>query len=70
MLPENFDWEFYLEHYEDYNKIMKKIGITNLPLPHINQSTNGDYKNFYTDKDIEKVYNMCKKDIDYFGYQF
>jgi hypothetical protein len=55
---------------EDYNKIMEKIGIPNLPLPHINQSSNGDYKNFYTDKDIEKVYNMCKKDIDYFGYKF
>ncbi len=55
---------------EDYNKIMEKIGIPNLPLPHINKSTNGEYKYFYTDSDIEKVYNMYKRDIDYFGYKF
>jgi chondroitin 4-sulfotransferase 11 len=55
---------------EDYNKIMEKIGINNIFLPHINKSTNGEYRHFYTDNDIEKVYNMYKRDIDYFGYKF
>ena len=55
---------------EDYNKIMEKIGVTNLLLPHINKSTNGEYRYFYNDSDIEKVYNMYKRDIDYFGYEF
>jgi len=36
----------------------------------VNKSTNGEYKYFYTDSDIEKVYNIYKRDIDYFGYKF
>jgi chondroitin 4-sulfotransferase 11 len=55
---------------EDYNKVMEKIGITNLPLPHINKSTSGEYKYFYTESDIEKVYKLYKKDIKYFNYTF
>lgn len=54
---------------EDYNKIMKEIG-SNYPLPHLNKFDHKDYRNYYTDKDIEKVYNLYKRDIDYFGYRF
>jgi hypothetical protein len=27
-------------------------------------------KTHYTDKDVEKVYNMYKRDIEYFNYEF
>lgn len=55
---------------EDYNNIMEKIGVTNLPLLHLNKFDHKDYRTYYTDKDIEKVYNMYKKDIELFGYEF
>ncbi len=54
----------------DFDYVMNKIGITNYHLPHINKFKHDDYKKYYSDKDIEKVYNMYKRDIDYFGYKF
>lgn len=55
---------------EDYNKIMEKINVKDLPLPHLNKFDHKDYRNYYTDKDVEKVYEMYKRDIEYFGYEF
>jgi hypothetical protein len=55
---------------EDYDKIIEKIGVKNLPLPHLNKFEYKDYRTYYTDKDIEKVYKMYEKDIKYFGYEF
>jgi hypothetical protein len=55
---------------EDYDKIIEKIGVKNLPLPHLNKFEYKDYRTYYTDKDIEKVYKIYEKDIKYFGYEF
>ena len=55
---------------KDYDKIMEKIGVKYLPLPHLNKFDHNDYRNCYADKDIEKVYKMYEKDIKYFGYKF
>ena len=55
---------------EDYDKIIEKIGVKDLPLPHLNKFEYKDYRTYYTDKDIEKVYKMYEKDIKYFGYKF
>lgn len=29
-----------------------------------------NYRYYYNDSDIEKVYNIFKRDIEYFGYEF
>jgi len=49
---------------------MEKIGVNNIPLHHLNKFDHKDYRTYYTDKDVEKVYNMYKRDIEYFSYEF
>jgi len=41
-----------------------------MELPKLNVSKRGEYKTYYKDKDIERVYNLYKKDIDLFDYKF
>jgi len=55
---------------EDYKNILLKIGVNNLPLPHLNKFDHKNYRYYYNDSDIEKVYNIFKRDIEYFGYEF
>jgi chondroitin 4-sulfotransferase 11 len=54
---------------EDFLKISEKIGF-DLKLSHLNKFDHPDYRKYYGDKDIEKVYCMYKRDIDFFGYKF
>lgn len=54
----------------DFDFIMNKIGITDYNLPYLNKFNCGNYRRYYSDKDIEKVYNLYKKDIDFFDYKF
>jgi hypothetical protein len=54
---------------EDFDYIKNKIGL-NTTLKHINKYEHKDYRTYYNDFDIEVVYNMYKRDIDYFGYKF
>ena len=55
---------------EDFDIVMKNIGINKYHLPHINKYKHKNYREYYTDKDIEKVYAMYKRDIEYFNYNF
>jgi len=55
---------------EDILEIGKKIGYDDFTIPHINKFPHKDYRTYYTDKDIELVQEMYKRDIDYFGYKF
>ena len=55
---------------EDYNQICDKIKIKSFRLEKINQYNHKDYKSYYNDRDIEKVYNLYKRDIEYFDYKF
>ncbi|MCE2788484.1 MAG: sulfotransferase family protein [Saprospiraceae bacterium] len=55
---------------EDFKYICDKMNIPNRPLPRLKQFTQGDYRKAYTNNDIEKVYSMYKKDIEYFKYTF
>ncbi len=54
---------------EDFLKVSKKIGF-DLNLSHLNKFDHPDYRKYYKDKDIEKVYFMYKRDIDFFCYEF
>lgn len=54
----------------DYDYIRTKLNLHPSQLPHINKGSRGDYRLYYSDNDAEIVYQMYKKDIDYFGYRF
>jgi len=55
---------------EDVLTVGKNIGMPNMVLPVVNKLRKDDYRTYYTDKDIEIVAEMYKKDIEYFGYTF
>ena len=46
--------------------------VNNLPevLPLSNKSNHANYRQYYTDNDIDRVYVMYKTEIDYLGYSF
>jgi hypothetical protein len=55
---------------DDYNKVMKAIGLPGKNLKHINKYDRDDYRKYYTEEDIEKVKCLYKRDIEYFKYTF
>jgi len=55
---------------DDYNKMMKAIGLPERTLKHINKYERDDYRKYYTDEDIEKVFQLYKRDIEYFKFTF
>jgi chondroitin 4-sulfotransferase 11 len=55
---------------DDFNFILDKIGQPLHTLEKRNSFNRDHYRSYYTDEDIEKVYKMCKRDIEYFKYEF
>ena len=59
---------------EAWNSLRDKLNIDSryrdMQLPRLNVSEREDYRIYYKDKDIERVYNLYKKDIDLFDYRF
>ena len=53
----------------DYKTIANKL-VFEIPLSKLNSIEHRYYRTYYKDKDIEIVYNMYKRDIEYFGYEF
>ena len=65
--------DFYLLRFENLNEDIKKIGsiINNhKKLPHINQSNNKNYQNYYDEESKKMIEEMYKKDIKIFNYSF
>lgn len=54
----------------DYDTICSLIGIESKKVPHFGKFDHLPYREHYSSKDINKVYDMYKKDIDYFKYDF
>lgn len=54
---------------EDWAFVTSKVGLKD-NLVHLNKSNHKYYREVYTDKTAEIVYNLFKKDIDLFGYKF
>jgi hypothetical protein len=54
---------------EDWDYIASKMGVKT-SLVHTNKSSHKHYRDVYTDKTAEIVYNLFKEDIDMFGYEF
>ena len=59
---------------EAWNSLRDKLNIDSryrdMQLPRLNVSEREDYRIYYKDKDIERICNMYKKDIDLFDYRF
>ena len=56
---------------DDFRSICQKLDIPIDCLKHGNKSSRDkDYREYYNDKLYEKVYQIYRKDIQIFGYQF
>jgi hypothetical protein len=54
---------------EDFAAVCDRIGIE-CCLPHVNRSSHGDFRDYYTPDMRELVEEVYKADIELFGYQF
>jgi len=54
----------------DFNDVCYKIYKKKNILNHFNQSKHKDYQEYYDLNTKNKIYNYCKKDIDFFEYEF
>ena len=68
--------DFYIRYenlQEDYEKVCKRLGIPHEKLPRTKNKTRKDkkhYSMYYNDETKNIIYNLFKKEIDYFGYKF
>jgi len=67
-------WVDYIGRFEnlssDWKHVCSKMTNFSSNLPMYNSSNHKNYHEYYTDKDIEKVYNKYKIEIDYLNYKF
>jgi hypothetical protein len=50
--------------------VSQKVGVGRMSMPHINGTHKGHYSQFYNQATKEMVAEICKQDIEYFGYQY
>ena len=60
---------------KDFETVCKRVGIKcrlgiKCSLPHRNQSTHNDYREYYTPQTKALVARAYEEDIDFFGYEF
>jgi hypothetical protein len=55
---------------EDLGIVCDKLGIAEKKLPHCNKSKHKPYWEYYTDSRRRFVYELYKREIEYFGYKF
>ena len=54
----------------DFEQICARIGLGRIELPHLNKSTNKNYKDYYNERTKRIVEEWSKRDIETFGYEF
>jgi hypothetical protein len=55
---------------EDFDTICDKVGISRQKLSHENKTRHANYVELYNDEAREIIAEKCKKDIEYFGYEY
>ncbi len=50
--------------------VSQQVGIEPLVMPHVNGTRKGHYAQYYNQATKEMVAEICRQDIEYFGYQF
>ena len=59
------DWQLVCDHLE-----LCQNSLKNLQLNHFNKSFHENYRKYYNENTIERVYNIYKQDIKLFNYKF
>ncbi len=54
----------------DFPHVLRRLGRDTSAVPHLNQSSHGDYRSFYTPRTLELIRRRYEKDIELFGYDF
>ena len=57
------------KYSDDVNKLFQKIGC-NKQIGHARKSKRGPYRDYYDDETRNIIRELCKVDIEYFGYEF
>ena len=55
---------------EDFNNISLKFFNKKNMLLHLNKSEHKNYREYYDNETKDKIYKYCKKDIEFFKYEF
>jgi len=50
--------------------LSQRVGVDRIGIPHLNGARKGHYSQFYNQATKEMVAEICKLDIEYFGYQY
>jgi len=50
--------------------VAEKVGIAPMQMPHVNGTRKGHYARYYNDATQAMVAEICRQDIEYFGYRF
>ena len=53
-----------------YDQICARIGIASAPLEKVNESTHGDYRQYYDEETAAGVAAYYRRDLELFGYSF
>jgi hypothetical protein len=61
-------------HYENFQneiwKLLKKLNLSKIEIPVINNTAPKIFQDYYTNKSQELISEKCRKDIKYFNYIF
>ena len=55
---------------EDFRTVCEMVGVKPVMLPHLNRSTELDYKQHYSAETRDIVASWCREDIEEFDYEF
>lgn len=50
--------------------VSSKVGIAPMRMPHVNGTRKGHYAQYYNESTKAMVADICRQDIEYFGYRF
>lgn len=60
-----------LESVQDtVDRVSREVSISRLEMPHKNRTQQGHYAQHYNQHTRDMVAEICRQDIEYFGYQF
>jgi len=60
-----------LENAQDtLDWITRKLGVDRIEMPHVNGTRTGHYAKLYNRRTREMVWEMCRRDIEFFDYRF
>lgn len=69
-VPKNIDYVVkYKNFHEDIKYVLTRLDI-NIELPVLNKSNHNDYREYYTERNLDMVDNMYRADLERFDFTF